>query len=144
MTDFVLDARLQADSCLLGFFSLSQLRLINNGLFPWFILVPQVEQYEIHQLTQEQQIQLLDEMTAVSRFVEADYQTDKINVAAIGNIVRQLHVHIVGRYETDACWPGVVWGVKETRSYSQQEIEVIKDKLKKYFQADLASRYQSI
>ncbi len=136
MTDFVLDARLQADSCLLGFLSLSQLRLINNGLFPWFILVPQVEQYEIHQLAQEQQIQLLGEMTAVSRFVEAEYQTDKINVAAIGNIVRQLHVHIVGRYETDPCWPGVVWGVKEKKSYSPQEIEVIKDKLKKYLQID--------
>ncbi|MEE9344315.1 MAG: HIT family protein [Methylococcales bacterium] len=129
MSDFIIDQRLQADSNLLGQLPLSQVRLMNNALFPWLILVPCVTQYEIHQLERQQQIQLLDEITAISRFLEDHFNIDKINVGAIGNIVRQLHVHIVGRSENDYCWPNVVWGVEERKPYTQQQIRVIADQL---------------
>ncbi len=129
MSAFIIDPKLQADSHLLGQLPLSQVRLMNNALFPWLILVPCVTQYEIHQLEREQQIQLLDEITAVSHFIEDHFNIDKINVGAIGNIVRQLHVHIVGRSEDDYCWPNVVWGVEERKSYTQQQIRVIADNL---------------
>ena len=89
-------------------------------------------QSEIHQLEREQQIQLLNEITAISRFLEDHFNIDKINVGAIGNIVRQLHVHIVGRSENDHCWPNVVWGVEERKSYTQQQFAVIADQLANY------------
>ncbi len=130
--DFIIDPRLQADSCLLGQLQLSQVRLMNNALFPWLILVPCVTQYEIHQLERDQQIQLLDEITTISHFIDHHFNPDKINVGAIGNIVRQLHVHIVARNEDDPCWPGVVWGVKEHKSYSQQQVAVIAENLTNY------------
>jgi diadenosine tetraphosphate (Ap4A) HIT family hydrolase len=130
--DFIIDPRLQTDSCLLGQLQLSQIRLMDNALFPWLILVPCVTQFEIHQLDRKQQIQLLDEITTISHFIENHFSIDKINVGAIGNIVRQLHVHIVGRREGDHCWPNVVWGVKENKSYTQLQVGVIADKLDNY------------
>jgi diadenosine tetraphosphate (Ap4A) HIT family hydrolase len=117
---------------LLGQLQLSQIRLMDNALFPWLILVPCVTQFEIHQLDRKQQIQLLDEITTISHFIENHFSIDKINVGAIGNIVRQLHVHIVGRREGDHCWPNVVWGVKENKSYTQLQVGVIADKLDNY------------
>ncbi len=132
MRDFIIDPRLQTDSCLLGQLQLSQIRLMDNALFPWLILVPCVTQFEIHQLDRKQQIQLLDEITTISHFIENHFSIDKINVGAIGNIVRQLHVHIVGRREGDHCWPNVVWGVKENKSYTQLQVGVIADKLDNY------------
>ena len=125
MNNFIVDTRLQADSILLGILPLSQVRLMNNTLFPWFILVPCVTHTEIHQLERQQQIQLLDEITAISHFIECRFNTDKINIGAIGNIVRQLHVHVVGRMENDHCWPNVVWGIKDKNSYTQQQIAVM-------------------
>ena len=132
VNNFIIDPKLQADSCLLGQLPLSQVRLMDNALFPWLILVPCVTQYEIHQLERDLQIQLLDEITTISHFIDHHFNPDKINVGAIGNIVRQLHVHIVARSEDDSCWPGVVWGVKEHKSYSQQQIAVIANNLTNY------------
>ncbi len=133
MNNFIVDKRLQADSIFLGAFPLSQVRLMNNTLFPWFILVPCVAHNEIHQLERQQQIQLLDEITTISHFIECRFNTDKINIGAIGNIVRQLHVHVVGRMENDHCWPNVVWGVKEKNNYTHQQTAVIADDLTNYF-----------
>ena len=62
----------------------------------------------------------------MSRFLSADFKTDKINVATIGNVVKQMHIHIVGRFENDYCWPGVVWGAKEMTAYADNEVERIK------------------
>jgi len=132
VNNFIVDQRLQTDSYLLGMLPLSQVRLMNNALFPWFILVPCVVQTEIHQLERQLQIQLLDEITAISHFVEHRFNADKINIGTIGNIVRQLHVHVVGRMKSDHCWPNVVWGIKEKNNYTHQQMALIAGDLTNY------------
>jgi len=93
----------------------SRLLLMNNALVPWFILVPEVQVTEFHDLPSEQQHQLLDEINALSGFIMAHFGAEKINLGAIGNKVRQLHIHVIGRFESDAYWPGVVWGAPGTK-----------------------------
>lgn len=126
MNKFVLDPRLKEDCIQLGELELSLVLLMNNSLVPWFILVPKVEENEICLLTNQQQNILYREIDILSKFVRDSFETDKLNIAAIGNIVNQLHVHIVGRRKDDYCWPGVVWGEKEKRPYADAEIENIR------------------
>ncbi len=125
MSDFVLDARLASDCHTLGRLDNTLLLLMDNALFPWMILVPMVEVTELHELEWESQLQLLSQIDLLSTYLKREYSVDKINVAAIGNIVRQLHIHVVGRSETDHCWPGVVWGANDRQAYSEQETAAI-------------------
>lgn len=127
---FDLDARLAGDCLILGEFDFSLLLLMNNSLLPWFILVPQTQETEIYQLPREQQLQLLGEINLISDFINSEFSVEKLNVAAIGNIVKQLHVHIIGRHSSDYCWPGVVWGAEQSEPYSAAETERIKVLLK--------------
>lgn len=122
MTDFTLDPRLAADCAVMGDMPLSRLLLMNNELLPWFILVPRHQATELYQLEHDEQLLLLDEINHLSRIVKRIFPVEKLNVAAIGNMVRQLHIHVVGRSTTDICWPGVVWGVQERRPYSPERI----------------------
>lgn len=119
MNGFVLDPRLQQDCVVLGDLPLSILLLMNDARFPWFILVPRVTVVELHALEASEYATLGVEMRRVSYFVQTAFDTDKLNVAAIGNMVRQLHVHIVGRRVDDLCWPGVVWGCSGREPYSE-------------------------
>jgi diadenosine tetraphosphate (Ap4A) HIT family hydrolase len=108
---FVLDPRLAADSVWLADGPLSQLRLMDDARFPWLVLVPRVAgAVEWLELPAAEQAQLLEEINAAARLLRADAAFDKINIGALGNIVRQLHVHVVARREGDAAWPGPVWG----------------------------------
>jgi len=127
---FELDARLAGDCLILGELDCSLLLLMNNSLVPWFILVPVTKATEIYQMQKEQQLQMLKEIDLLSDFINSEFAIEKLNVAAIGNIVRQLHVHIVGRHSSDYCWPGVVWGSQQSESYSDAEIKRIKASLK--------------
>ena len=127
---FELDVRLAGDCLILGELDCSLLLLMNNALVPWFILVPVTKATEIYQLPGEQQQQLLKEIDLLSHFINSEFAIEKLNVAAIGNIVKQLHVHIVGRHSSDYCWPGVVWGAEQSEPYSDVEIKRIKASLK--------------
>ena len=127
---FKLDARLAGDCLILGKLDCSLLLLMNNALVPWFILVPVTQATEIYQMPEEQQAQLLEEINLLSDFINSEFSIEKLNVAAIGNIVKQLHVHIVGRHSSDFCWPGVVWGAEQSEPYSDAEIKRIKESLK--------------
>ncbi|MEN8178665.1 MAG: HIT family protein [Pseudomonadota bacterium] len=138
MNNFKLDSRLANDCIQLGQLDLSLLLLMNNALVPWFILAPKVAEQELFQLTQEQQLILLDEINRISRFVHSEFAPDKLNVAAIGNIVQQLHIHIVGRRRDDFCWPGVVWGAKQRLEYSPDEI----NRLRSLVASQLSDRFQ--
>jgi len=129
MNEFKLDSQLENDCFVLGKLQVSQLLLMNNSLVPWFILVPEVGVTEIYQLDAEQQKQLLNEINQMSKFISDEYVTDKLNVAAIGNIVSQLHVHIVGRKKEDFCWPNVIWGTSQKQPYTDSEIEKIVEQL---------------
>lgn len=128
--NMTLDARLKADSYQLGEFDGSLLLLSKNALFPWFILVPDTQEIEFHKLSTEQQSRTQQHINAVARFIETHFSPDKINVATIGNIVSQLHIHIIGRKKNDACWPGVVWGTAHFKTYEAEEIGAIKKQLK--------------
>ncbi|HHI92238.1 MAG TPA: HIT domain-containing protein [Gammaproteobacteria bacterium] len=126
---FHIDERLAADSYRLGKFDDCQLLLSRNALFPWFILVPVTQEIEFHKLGPEQQSRIQRHINAVAQFIEEYFSTDKINIANIGNIVSQLHIHIIGRKRNDACWPGVVWGTTHFSEYKTGDVIIIKKQL---------------
>ena len=110
-SDFELDTRLAADSVLVADGPLSQIRLMNDARFPWVVLVPRVAgASEWIDLSGDQQRLLLAEINQISRHLKQKPNVTKLNIGALGNIVRQLHVHLIGRFEGDAAWPGPVWG----------------------------------
>lgn len=108
---FALDPRLAADSVFVADGPLSQVRLMDDARFPWLLLVPRVPGAgEWIDLDGGQQRLLLAEINRVSHLLRAEPGVEKLNIAALGNIVRQLHVHLVGRHSADPAWPGPVWG----------------------------------
>lgn len=126
---FTLHPKLAQNSHQLGKTDNSIILLSRNAHFPWFILVPETRESELHKLAQQQQSIILEQVNLLSRFVEENFSVEKLNIASIGNIVPQLHIHIVGRNSKDICWPSVVWGVKEHKEYTEGDISSIKQKL---------------
>ena len=119
---FELDERLAADTYFVGKTALSQLLLMDDARFPWLILVPEVAHVsEPFGLSETDQAALWRESMCLSRFLKAHYQADKLNVAALGNQVPQLHLHHIARYHSDVAWPGPVWGVGAQERYVAQE-----------------------
>ncbi|MDD4915590.1 MAG: HIT domain-containing protein [Methylococcales bacterium] len=124
MTNFHLHPRLQADCLSVGHLPLSQLLLMNDSLYPWFILVPRrTDISEIHQLPPADRQQLLIESCLLAETLHTIYRPDKQNIAAIGNLVSQLHLHHVARYRTDPAWPAPVWGKLPPQPYTQKQAE---------------------
>jgi diadenosine tetraphosphate (Ap4A) HIT family hydrolase len=118
MSSFVLDPQLEADTLALGEFDLCRLQLMNDARFPWLILIPQKPGLvELIDLAKPDRDQLFDEIAALSEGLKRIFQPDKINVAALGNQVRQLHVHVIARFVSDVAWPKPVWGVGERTWY---------------------------
>ncbi|KXU36770.1 histidine triad (HIT) protein [Ventosimonas gracilis] len=127
---FRLDPRLAADCLPLGDFPLCQLLLMNEARYPWFILVPRRNAVtEVFQLSQEDQAQLWQETTRLAETLKDSFAADKINIAALGNQVAQLHVHVIARKRSDAAWPAPVWGRFTPEAYSPQQIEAIRTRL---------------
>ena len=116
---FTLDPRLEADTLFVADGPLSQLRLMDDARFPWLVLVPRVpDAVEWIDLEGGAQRLLLAEINQAGRLLQAHFAPiEKLNIGALGNIVRQLHIHIVGRRESDAAWPGPVWGVGTRSRY---------------------------
>jgi diadenosine tetraphosphate (Ap4A) HIT family hydrolase len=108
---FQLDSRLEADTIPVGDLALSSVLLLNDARFPWFVLVPRIPgASELTDLSDEQSVRLMDEIRVATRVMIALSKPDKVNVGALGNIVTQLHVHVIGRFRSDPAWPGPVWG----------------------------------
>lgn len=127
---FELDPRLQNDTFCLGDFPLCRLLLMNESSYPWFILVPRRSGItELHHLTAADQQQLWSESAQLSAWLELNFQYDKLNVAALGNIVSQLHLHHVARSQDDPAWPGPVWGAQPAIPYAEEQVAVIRQKL---------------
>jgi diadenosine tetraphosphate (Ap4A) HIT family hydrolase len=123
------------DCLVLGRFPLCHLLLMRDANYPWFILVPDREGVsEIYQLSEDDQQQLLTESSLLAEMLMKTFQGDKMNIAALGNIVPQCHVHHVVRYHTDAAWPAPIWGTHPAKLYTENEIDVMLEKLK---QSDL-------
>ena len=108
---FALDDRLARDGLVIGDLALCRVLLMNDARWPWLILVPRREGLvELIDLEPADQTQLMDEAGRAARFLKSQARADKINVGALGNIVRQLHLHVVARVIGDPAWPGPVWG----------------------------------
>lgn len=118
---FKLDPRLEKDSFFIVELALSDVRLMNDVRWPWLIVVPRIAgAEEIHHLSIDDEQVLIAEINEVAVALEAITGCEKVNTAAIGNIVRQLHVHIIARNEGDANWPKPVWGYGEAVPYSKE------------------------
>jgi diadenosine tetraphosphate (Ap4A) HIT family hydrolase len=113
-----LHAQLEVDTVVVGELALSRLLLAKDANYPWLILVPRCEGVsEIIELDDPGQTELTREIALVCRALKAVVPCDKLNVAALGNVVPQLHVHIVARRRGDAAWPKPIWGVVPVREY---------------------------
>ena len=111
---FTLDPRLVADTCLVGDLELTRVLLMNDARFPWLILVPRrAGLRELIELPRDEQHSLLDEINRCAYVLHAMEKPDKLNIATLGNVVAQLHVHVIARFANDAAWPRPVWGVGE-------------------------------
>ena len=128
---FVLDQRLLQDTLPVGDFPLSRLLLSNDAQYPWFILVPRrADISEIFQLSESEQSQLWKETTQLSRTLQQLFDADKMNVAALGNVVSQLHMHVIVRHKSDAAWPAPVWGKHPGVAYTAEQATDIIERLK--------------
>ncbi|MEL7938535.1 MULTISPECIES: HIT family protein [Pseudomonas] len=128
---FVLDSRLQQDTIALGDFPLSRLLLMNDAQYPWFILVPRrADVSEIFQLAPDEQQELWREATHLAEVLKDTFKADKMNVANLGNVVSQLHMHVIVRRRDDAAWPGPVWGRHPARPYTAEELLAVRGKLR--------------
>ena len=117
---FKLHPTLESDCFPVRKMASSQLLLMGDARYPWFILVPCIPDIrELHELEHEDLIQVLDDIMAVSKSVQKIYNPDKINIGALGNIVEQLHVHIIARFSHDDTWPDPVWGRGSALHYEE-------------------------
>lgn len=122
MLMFKLDPRIEKDSIFVKELPLCQLRLQNDSRYPWFVLLPRVNELtEVHQLSEHEQMQLMKESALVSKALTATTQCKKINVANLGNVVEQLHWHVVARFEHDQTWPGPIWGIGASIAWQDQK-----------------------
>ena len=121
------------DSHLITNLKLCSIRLIDNAKFPWIILIPKRKNItDISELNSKDQMLLMKEIVHCSKLIKKIFKTKKLNVEKIGNIVPQLHIHIIARSKNDSSWPLSVWVVKG-ESYSAAQLEKILKKLKNYF-----------
>lgn len=134
---FALDQRLQQDTLVIGDFPLSRLLLSNDSNYPWFILVPRIDGIsEVFQLGVADQQRLWQETTALAQLLSEGLAADKMNIGALGNVVSQLHVHVIVRKRDDAAWPAPVWGKHPAKPYSDAQVEAIRARLRELLPAD--------
>ncbi|MFT6178655.1 MAG: diadenosine tetraphosphate (Ap4A) HIT family hydrolase [Paracoccaceae bacterium] len=121
---FELHPRLEKGTHFIGTSSRCQILLKNNAAFPWLLIVPAVEEgiEDLHQLPADHFAEVAFLIRQVSQFVSDHFQPEKLNVACIGNIVRQMHIHIVGRSHDDPAWPGTVWASDAKKPYTDEEV----------------------
>jgi diadenosine tetraphosphate (Ap4A) HIT family hydrolase len=126
-----LDPRLERDTAAVGDLPLARTLVMNDANYPWLILVPRhVGAVELIDLSDAQQVQLMDEISILSRVLKDVTACDKLNVATIGNAVPQLHIHIVARRRGDAAWPKPVWGTVPVRAYEGAELSRFVDRIR--------------
>lgn len=121
---FQLHPQLQADTHLVSRADNCQILLMDDARFPWIVLVPEVAGIrELYELEEQQQQNTYRSILRISKTLAEHTNADKMNVAALGNQVPQLHIHIIARYRTDTAWPGPVWGVGKAEPYSPDQLE---------------------
>lgn len=128
---FKLDDRLENDTIELGNIEFIKVLMSKDSNYPWLILVPEIANAtELFDLDAQQQQLLMQTITKISKDMQVKFSADKINVGALGNVVKQLHIHIVARFETDIAWPGPIWGQHPAKPYTQEQLETQINKMK--------------
>lgn len=120
---FVLNSTLENDSFPLMETNLCLVRLINDVRYPWVLVIPKIPgASELHDLSHEEHAEVMATAVALGEVLKSGFDADKINTAAIGNMVPQLHIHVVARRRDDAAWPGPVWGVGDMQALTDDEL----------------------
>ena len=136
---FKLDPRLAADTFLVGETPLNQVLLMNDARYPWLILVPRRSNItEPFELSETEQVQLWQESMRLGYVMKEHFGADKLNIAALGNQVAQLHVHHIVRFQVDAAWPGPVWGAGGAVPYRKAIREQLTRDLRRVLQQPLS------
>ena len=136
---FEIHPRLAAGAFEIGRMGGCRLLLKGNALFPWLLLVPEVEGIEdLHQLDADRYLEIMVTVRKVSEFVASHFRPEKLNVACIGNVVRQMHIHVIGRSTGDPAWPGTVWAFEGKEAYPVEEAARIVDAARAFLGIDPA------
>lgn len=127
---FSLDPRLVQDTHVVGDLPLCRLLLSNDANYSWFILVPRRAGItELFQLDEADRVQLWTETNALAELLQRTFEADKMNVATLGNVVSQLHMHVIVRYQADPAWPAPVWGKVPGIAYSEEQLQALRAKV---------------
>jgi diadenosine tetraphosphate (Ap4A) HIT family hydrolase len=133
MTLFQIDPRLEKDSFFIEKLGFCQVRLQNQRLVPWLILVPERENHrEWIDLSSSEQTEITEYINLISHLQMAVFQPFKLNIGLLGNVVPQLHIHIIGRFENDPAWPNPVWGNLPPTPYEKNEKEQVLAKIRHF------------
>lgn len=125
-SEFTLHQQLRADSLRVGKLELCELRIVNDSRFTWCLLVPRIPALvELHDLPTAHRPTLFSEIEQVSKHLLANTNSSKINVAAFGNVVPQLHLHVIGRHTADPAWPNAVWTAGPGENYTKADAEAL-------------------
>lgn len=127
---FTLDSRLQQDTLLLGDLPLCRVLLMNDASYPWCILVPRrAGVSELFELSAAEQQQLWQESSRLAALLKQAFAADKMNVASLGNVVSQLHMHVLARHRDDPAWPAPVWGRAPAQPYTKEALAALRARL---------------
>ena len=126
MSDFLLDHRLERDTLFIARQNGCQIRLMNDARYRWLVLIPEISGIrDWHDLPDETERDILSLTKSMSNLLKHSENADKINVASLGNMVPQFHLHLIARHEDDAAWPGPVWGVGAAEPFSDEQAKAI-------------------
>ena len=132
---FSLHPQLEKDCIEMGNFELCRLLLMNDSNYPWFILVPEREdKQELFELDDDDLQLYIKESNFLAQILKHYFYAHKINIAALGNVVPQLHIHHIARYENDLCWPAPVWGAHPAVAYTEEQLNKVMDVINKAMQ----------
>ena len=128
---FILDTKLKSDSFFITDLKLSRLLLMNDANYPWLILVPRKESViELVDLAFDEQVDVLREINLVGKILRENFNVEKLNIAALGNLVKQLHIHVIGRNKNDTTFPKPVWGNAPAKTYKKKAADDLIKKIK--------------
>lgn len=131
---FKLHKRLEEDTVFVKRLELSRVLLMNDSTVPWLILVPELEGVtELYALSKADRAVLMEETALASLVIKGLYNPDKMNIGALGNLVPQLHIHVIGRFTGDRAWPGPVWGAPGAKAYAPEKLTEEAARIKKAF-----------
>ncbi|AJC48959.1 HIT family protein [Allofrancisella guangzhouensis] len=130
---FKLDERLEKDTFEVCQTLDCKILVMNNITSPWFIVVPFTDKIEWYELDDSVQYNINALINKLSVFLKDEYKVDKLNIATLGNVVKQMHIHVIGRFTTDPAWPNPVWGNIQVQAYSEEQKASLKERIKKHF-----------